>query len=67
MRVACDALTPHVACPHTVDNVRPIGDVAGTRLDQVFIGSCANAKYDDLVEAARVLAGAPSPRARGWW
>lgn len=50
-------LAPQVACPHTVDNVRPIGDVAGTRVDQVFIGSCANAKYEDLVEAARILRG----------
>jgi homoaconitate hydratase family protein len=57
--VAIDAsrLTPHIACPHTVDNVRPIGEVAGTRLNQVFIGSCANAKHDDLVEAASILKG----------
>jgi homoaconitase/3-isopropylmalate dehydratase large subunit len=37
--------------------VRPIEQVAGTHLDQVFIGSCANAKYDDLVEAASILRG----------
>jgi homoaconitase/3-isopropylmalate dehydratase large subunit len=53
----CRTLAPQVACPHTVDNVHPIEEVAGTHLDQVFIGSCANAKYDDLVEAARVLHG----------
>jgi homoaconitate hydratase family protein len=53
----CSALAPQVACPHTVDNVHPIEAVAGTRLDQVFIGSCANAKYDDLVEAAGFLRG----------
>jgi homoaconitate hydratase family protein len=51
------ALSPQVACPHTVDNVQPIEVVAGTRVDQVFIGSCANAKHDDLVEAARLLRG----------
>lgn len=50
-------LTPQIAVPHTVDNVRPVSDLAGTRLDQVFIGSCANAKYDDLEIAAGVLAG----------
>lgn len=55
--VEVSQLEPQVACPHTVDNVRPIGEVAGTRVDQVFIGSCANAKYDDLVEAARILKG----------
>jgi 3-isopropylmalate/(R)-2-methylmalate dehydratase large subunit len=51
------ALAPQVSVPHTVDNVVPVDDVAGTRLDQVFIGSCANAKYDDLEIAAGVLAG----------
>ncbi|HEY3471837.1 MAG TPA: aconitase/3-isopropylmalate dehydratase large subunit family protein [Amycolatopsis sp.] len=50
-------LAPQIAVPHTVDNVVGVGEVAGTKLDQVFIGSCANAKYDDLVIAADVLAG----------
>ena len=50
-------LAPQIACPHTVDNVKPIDQVAGTKVNQVFIGSCANAKYEDLVEAARILKG----------
>lgn len=50
-------LVPQVACPHTVDNVRPIDEVQGIKLDQVFIGSCANAKYDDLAQAAAILHG----------
>jgi 3-isopropylmalate/(R)-2-methylmalate dehydratase large subunit len=50
-------LVPQIACPHSVDNVHPIDEVAGTKLDQVFIGSCANAKYDDLAEAAAILKG----------
>ena len=50
-------LVPQIACPHTVDNVKPINEVAGTKVDQVFIGSCANAKYEDLAEAARILKG----------
>jgi 3-isopropylmalate/(R)-2-methylmalate dehydratase large subunit len=52
------SLVPQVAAPHTVDNVVPVTEVAGTKVDQVFIGSCANAKYDDLAIAADVLAGA---------
>src|ERR1700754_1946890 len=48
---------PQVAVPHTVDNVVGVDEVAGTKVDQVFIGSCANAKYDDLAIAAEVLAG----------
>ncbi len=57
--VAVDLSTvePMVACPHEVENSKPVGQVAGTRLDQLFLGSCANAKYDDLVTAARILAG----------
>ncbi|MBI2087559.1 MAG: 3-isopropylmalate dehydratase large subunit [Deltaproteobacteria bacterium] len=51
------SLAPQIACPHAVDNVKPIDQVAGTKVDQVFIGSCANAKYEDLVEAARILKG----------
>ncbi|KIF78830.1 3-isopropylmalate dehydratase [Streptomyces sp. 150FB] len=50
-------LMPQIAVPHTVDNVVGVDEVAGTKLDQVFIGSCANAKYDDLAIAAEVLAG----------
>jgi 3-isopropylmalate/(R)-2-methylmalate dehydratase large subunit len=50
-------LAPQIAVPHTVDNVVAVDEVSGTKLDQVFIGSCANAKYDDLVIAAEVLAG----------
>lgn len=51
------ALTPQIAIPHTVDNVVSVDEVAGMKLDQVFIGSCANAKYDDLAIAAKFLAG----------
>ncbi len=51
------ALAPQVACPHTVDNVRPVGDVAGRRVDQIVIGSCTNGRLDDLAVAARILKG----------
>lgn len=50
-------LQPMVACPHEVENTKPIGEVAGTRIDQAFLGSCANAKYEDLVVAAGILKG----------
>lgn len=57
LEIDAATLAPQIACPHAVDNVRPVTEVAGTKLDQVFIGSCANAKYDDLVEAAKILKG----------
>ena len=50
-------LEPMVACPHEVENTKPVGEVAGTHIDQVFLGSCANAKYEDLVIAAGILKG----------
>ncbi|HEX3790065.1 MAG TPA: aconitase/3-isopropylmalate dehydratase large subunit family protein [Pseudonocardiaceae bacterium] len=57
VRLDGSALTAQIAVPHQVDNVVGVGEVAGTKLNQVFIGSCANAKYDDLVIAADVLKG----------
>ena len=51
------ALEPMVACPHEVENTKPIGEIKGTHIDQAFLGSCANAKYEDLVVAAKILKG----------
>ena len=51
------AIEPMVARPHTVDNVAPVSEVAGTRVDQAFIGACTNGRLEDLAAAAGVLAG----------
>jgi 3-isopropylmalate/(R)-2-methylmalate dehydratase large subunit len=54
-----------LAKPMSPDNTAPIDEVAGTRLDQVFIGSCTNSRITDLRKAARILDGrqvAPSLR-----
>ncbi len=48
-------LAPQVAVPHNVDHVVDIGEVAGTRVDQVFIGSCTNGRFEDLEEVAGVM------------
>jgi 3-isopropylmalate/(R)-2-methylmalate dehydratase large subunit len=50
-------LTSMVACPHAVDNVKPVEQVAGTRIDQALIGSCTNGRFEDLAIAARILEG----------
>jgi len=55
--VDVSTLGPQVACPHTVDNVKAVGAVAGTRIHQIVIGSCTNGRLDDLQEAARRLKG----------
>lgn len=50
-------LEPQVACPHEIDNVRPVREVEGVEVDQAFIGSCTNGRLEDLIEAAGVLKG----------
>jgi 3-isopropylmalate/(R)-2-methylmalate dehydratase large subunit len=50
-------IEPQVACPFSPDNVKPLSDVIGTRLDAAFIGSCTNGRLDDLRRAARILEG----------
>jgi 3-isopropylmalate/(R)-2-methylmalate dehydratase large subunit len=52
-------LEPQVACPHNVDNVKPVGDVAGTKIDQVFLGSCTNGRFEDLKLACEAMKGEP--------
>ena len=46
-----------IACPHTVDNVQPLTEVAGRHVNQIVIGSCTNGRLDDLAMAAQVLRG----------
>lgn len=55
--VDLSTLEPMIACPHEVQNTKAVREVEGTRIDQAFLGSCANAKYEDLAVAARILAG----------
>lgn len=51
------AIEPVVAKPHTVDNVAPLREVAGTHIDQAFLGTCTNGRLSDLAMAAQVLEG----------
>ncbi len=48
---------PVLACPSQVDKIRPVSQLEGTAIDQVFIGSCTNGRLEDLQAAARVLKG----------
>jgi 3-isopropylmalate/(R)-2-methylmalate dehydratase large subunit len=50
-------LSPQVAAPHRVDNVKPVEEVEGTPIQEAVIGTCTNGRLEDLEEAARILAG----------
>jgi 3-isopropylmalate/(R)-2-methylmalate dehydratase large subunit len=50
-------LESQIACPHTVDNVKPVKQVKGTKVHQVVIGSCTNGRLEDLEMAAKILKG----------
>ena len=50
-------LGPVVSCPHAVDNVKPIEEVEGTPIDQVFVGSCTNGRTEDLRVVAKIMSG----------
>lgn len=50
-------LEPTVAKPHTVDNTVPVSQLKGTRVDQVFLGTCTNGRIEDLALAAKMLKG----------
>ena len=48
---------PQVACHPDVDHVKPLSEVAGMTIDQVFIGTCTNGRYEDLEIVAKILKG----------
>ena len=50
-------LEPIVSKPHTVDNIAPVRELKGTKIQQVFIGTCTNGRLEDLAVAASILKG----------
>jgi 3-isopropylmalate/(R)-2-methylmalate dehydratase large subunit len=50
-------LVPKVAFPHTVDNVKPIREAKGIKINQVFVGTCTNGRLEDLKVAADMIKG----------
>ena len=55
--VDLSSLEPMIAKPPSVDNVCSVSEVEGLEVDQVFIGSCTNGRFEDLEVAARILKG----------
>jgi len=50
-------LEPQVSCPHTVDNVKPVSELEKIKINQAFLGSCTNGRYEDMEIAAKILNG----------
>lgn len=57
MKYQAEDFVPVMACPSHVDNIKPVSQLKGISIDQVFIGSCTNGRLEDLMMAARVLKG----------
>ena len=51
------ALSPLAACPHSPDNVKPVSELVGAKIDQVCIGSCTNSSMLDMLTVAAMLKG----------
>jgi homoaconitate hydratase family protein len=57
VEVDVSSLRPQIACPHQVDNVKPIDDVGQVKVHQALLGSCTNGRLEDLEVAAKILRG----------
>lgn len=57
LQYRAEELKPVLACPSQVDNIHDVSEMAGIKLDQVFIGSCTNGRLEDLAVAAKILEG----------
>src|SRR2546421_2744356 len=57
IEVDAEGLEPQIACPPAIDNVKDLSDVEGTRLDEVFVGSCTNGRIEDLAVVASYFQG----------
>jgi 3-isopropylmalate/(R)-2-methylmalate dehydratase large subunit len=55
LEVNGSSIEPMIACPHSVDNVKPLSKVAGVKIDQAFLGTCTNGRLSDLAIAAEVI------------
>ncbi len=57
IEIEVSTLSPRIACPPDVDNVKPVKEVEGLEVHEVYIGTCTNGRYEDLEIVARILEG----------
>lgn len=57
LEINLDELEPLLAAPHSPDNIHPVKKFAGTKVDQVCVGSCTNSSFTDLCNVANIMRG----------
>ncbi|MDD2922796.1 MAG: 3-isopropylmalate dehydratase large subunit [Anaerolineales bacterium] len=57
VKIDVSTIAPQVACHPDVDNVKPLEEVAGLEVHEVYIGTCTNARYEDIEIVANILKG----------
>ena len=57
LAIDLDELFPVAAAPHSVENIKAVAEIEGTKIDAALIGTCTNGRLDDLRVAAELLAG----------
>lgn len=55
IKIDSEKIIPQVSCPHSVDNVKDVTELKSIKINQIFIGSCTNGRYEDLAVAAEIL------------
>ncbi|MEM0101195.1 MAG: 3-isopropylmalate dehydratase large subunit [Candidatus Methanomethyliaceae archaeon] len=57
IHIDSSSIDPKIAIPYKVSNVKSVSEIEGEPIDQAFLGSCTNGRYEDLLEAAKILKG----------
>ncbi len=57
VEVDISGLEPLISCPPNPANVKPVHEVAGLRIDSVFMGSCTNGRFEDFAAVAEIVQG----------
>lgn len=57
IEIDLSSLEPLMACPHSPDNIKPVSELKGLKIDQVCIGSCTNSSLMDMMKVAQILKG----------
>jgi 3-isopropylmalate/(R)-2-methylmalate dehydratase large subunit len=57
LKLNVEDLEPQIACPHNVDNVKNVTEASNVKINQAFIGSCTNGRFEDLLQVHEIVKG----------